>query len=270
VRVAVALAVVLATSVALLWAAQRRLLYLPSGPVATPIQAGIPSAEVLAVPTEDGLTLAAWLVPAAAERPRATVIVFNGNAGNRSFRATLARRLVDAGCQVCLFDYRGYGGNAGSPSESGLLADGRAVAAAVGARTGVDRHRIVYLGESLGTGVAVALAVETPPLAVILRSPFTSITDVAAHHYWFLPVRALLWDRFDSGARIGSLRCPVAMVAGDRDRVVPISFSRRLFDMAPGSKSFVTVPGADHNDADLAAGAALIDALTWALEQGPR
>ena len=263
---ALALAVVLL----LLWAGQRRLLYLPSGFVSSPAQAGVPSAEVLAVSTADGLSLAAWFVPAAPTRARATVIIFNGNAGNRSFRAVIAARLVDAGYDVCLFDYRGYGGNAGSPSEDGLLADGRAVRAAVAAKRRVDPDRIVYLGESLGSGVAVALALEAKPLALILRSPFTSIADVAAHHYWFLPVRALLRDRFDSGARIGSVRCPVAIVAGDRDRVVPIGFSRRLFDAAPQPKTFVTVPGADHNDADLAAGSAIVDALTWALEQRPR
>ena len=266
-RVAVALALVLAICLMSIWAAQRRLLYLPFGSVATPAQAGLPSAEVLAVPTEDGLSLAAWFAPAAAARPRATVIVFNGNAGNRSFRGTLARRLVDAGCSVCLFDYRGYGGNAGSPSENGLMADGRAVRAAVAARPDVDPDRIVYVGESLGTGVAVALALEASPLALILRSPFTSITDVAAHHYWFLPVRLLLWDRFDSRARIASVRCPVAIVAGDRDRVVPISFSRRLFDAAPQPKTFLRVPGRDHNDPDLAAGPAIVDALMWALER---
>ena len=263
---ALALAIVLL----FLWAGQRRLLYLPSGSVSSPAQAGVPSADVLAVRTADGLSLAAWFVPAAATRARATVIVFNGNAGNRSFRATVARRLVDAGCQVCLFDYRGYGGNAGSPSEDGLLTDGRSVRAAVATRPDVDPRRIVYLGESLGTGVAVALAIETEPLALILRSPFTSIADVAAHHYWFLPVRRLLWDRFDSRARIGRVRCPIAIVAGDRDRVVPIAFSRRLFDVAPQPKTFVIVAGADHNDADLAAGSAIVDALTWALEQRPR
>jgi hypothetical protein len=105
---------------------------------------------------------------------------------------------------------------------------------------------------------------------LVLRSPFTSITDVAAHHYWFLPVRALLRDRFDSRVRIGQVGCPIAIVAGDRDRVIPIGFSRRLFDAAPQPKTFVTVPGADHNDADLAAGSAIVDALTWVMEQRPR
>jgi hypothetical protein len=128
----------------------------------------------------------------------------------------------------------------------------------------------VYLGESLGTGVAVALAVETEPLALILRSPFTSIADVAAHHYWFLPVRRLLWDRFDSRARIGLLRCPIAIVAAERDRVVPIALSRGLFEAASEPKTFVTVPRADHNDAVLAAGPAIVDALMWVLGQRPR
>jgi hypothetical protein len=258
-------ALALASVLLLLWAGQRRLLYLPSGSVPSPAQAGVPSAEVLTVRTADGLSLAAWFVPAASAR--ATVIIFNGNAGNRSFRAGIAARLIDAGCNVCLFDYRGYGGNGGSPSESGLLADGRAVRAAVAGRPDVDPGRIVYLGESLGTGVAVALALETAPLALILRSPFTSIADVAAHHYWFLPVRRLLWDRFDSRARIGYVRCPIAIVAGEQDRVVPIALSWRLFEAAPEPKTFVTVPGADHNDAVLAAGSAILDALTWSLEQ---
>jgi fermentation-respiration switch protein FrsA (DUF1100 family) len=79
-----------------------------------------------------------------------------------------------------------------------------------------------------------------------------------------------LWDRFDSRARISSVRCPVAIVAGDRDRVVPISFSRRLFDAASEPKTFVTVRGADHNDAELAAGPSIVDALTWAMDQHSR
>ena len=117
----------------------------------------------------------------------ATVLVFNGNAGNRSYRAALGRRLAEAGFHVCLFDYRGYGGNPGAPSERGLLLDARAVHAAVADREDVDPERIILLGESLGTGVAVALAGEAGPLALVLRSPFTSMADVGAHHYWYFP-----------------------------------------------------------------------------------
>lgn len=262
-----ALLLVAAVGLPILWAAQRQLLYLPSGTASSPAEAGVPSADVIAVTTADGVGLSAWFVPTTVQPPRATVIVFNGNAGNRGHRAPLARQLVSAGYHVCLFDYRGYGGNGGSPSEAGLIADGRAVRAAVGGRPDVDSGRIVLLGESLGTGVAVALAADAPPLAVVLRSPFTSIADVAAHHYWFLPVRRLLWDRFDSLARISRVRAPILIVAGDCDRVVPFSLSRQLFDAAPEPKAFVAVPGADHNDADLAAGRPLFDAMLPWLKQ---
>jgi len=180
--------------------------------------------------------------------------------------------LSDAGFQVCLFDYRGYGGNPGSPSEAGLASDARAVWAAVAGRPDVDARRIILLGESLGTGVAVALAAEVRPMAVVLRSPFTSMADVAAHHYRFLPVRRLLWDRYDSLSRIGALTCPVAVVAGDRDRVVPMASSRRLFDAIGAPKTFVTVSGTDHNDVELNAGPQVIDAVRWAaaMAQGIR
>jgi len=250
----------------LLWAAQRSLLYFPFGAVASPAEAGLPDAQMFRASTRDGVSLAAWLIPSSLSPPRATVIVFNGNAGNRSDRAPLARRLADAGYQVCLFDYRGYGGNGGSPSEPGLLTDGLAVHEAVRSRAGVDPGRIVLMGESLGTGVVMAIAPEVEPVALVLRSPFTSIADVAAHHYWFLPVRRLLWDRFDSLARARAVRCPVAVVAGDSDRVVPIGLSRRLFDAIEAPKRFITVRGADHNEAELVAGPEIVDALAWALE----
>jgi fermentation-respiration switch protein FrsA (DUF1100 family) len=248
----------------LLWAGQRSLMYLPLGSVVPPAEAGLAGVGALTVRTSDGLSLGAWFVGAGRAQPAATVIVFNGNAGNRSYRSPLAAALAGAGFHVCLFDYRGYGGNAGSPTEAGLLLDARATHAAVAGRADVDPGRIILLGESLGTGVAVSLAREVSPMAVVLRSPFTSMADVAAHHYWFLPVRQLLWDRYDSLARIGALTCPVAVVAGDRDRVVPMRLSRRLFDAIQAPKTFVTVSGADHNDFELNAGPQVVDAVKWA------
>ena len=148
-----------------------------------------------------------------------TVIVFNGNAGNRAFRAPLAAALAEHGISVLLFDYRGYGGNPGSPSEEGLAADARAARRYVAGRAGSDR--IVYFGESLGSGVAVRLAAEQPPAALILRSPFTSLTDTGRHHYPFLPVGMMLIDRFASIDRIRDIRCPLLVIAADHDSVVP-------------------------------------------------
>ena len=115
------------------------------------------------------------------------VVVFNGNAGDRSFRAPLAAALSAAGLSVLLLDYRGYGGNPGTPSEQGLLADGRAARAYVASRTDVDQKRIVYFGESLGAAVAVAMSLEHPPAAVILSSPFTSLPIWAACTTRFCP-----------------------------------------------------------------------------------
>ncbi|MFO7695305.1 MAG: alpha/beta hydrolase [Vicinamibacterales bacterium] len=258
--------IALAILLLLLWAGQRSLMYLPIGTATPPSDAGLPEAEELSVKTSDGLSLGAWFLRPGQGRALASVIVFNGNAGNRSFRAPLARRLADAGFNVCLFDYRGYGGNAGSPSEEGLLRDARAVVATVARRPDVEPDRIILLGESLGTGVAVALAAEVSPLALVLRSPFTSMTDVAAHHYRFLPVRQLLWDRYDSLSRVRVLTCPVAIVAGDGDRVVPYALSRRLFDALPEPKRFITVRGADHNDFALNAGDDVVGAVRWAAE----
>ena len=109
-----------------------------------------------------------------------TLIVFNGNAGNRAYRADLARAFRGRGAAVLLFDYRGFGGNDGRPTESGLAADARAARAYLDTRNDVDHKRLVYFGESLGAAVALGLAVEHPPLALVLRSPFTSLADVGA------------------------------------------------------------------------------------------
>jgi fermentation-respiration switch protein FrsA (DUF1100 family) len=243
----------------LLASVQRRLIYFPSpGPVPS-ARAMLPGGEDVVLETDDGLRLGAWFLPAAARGP--AVLVCNGNGGDRTLRAPLAAALVRAGLSVLLFDYRGYGGNSGRPSEDGLAADARAARAFLAGRPEVDPARIVYFGESLGAAVAVRLAVESPPAALVLRSPFTSLADVGRLHYPWLPVAAFLADRYPSIERISRLAVPLLVVAGERDTLVPAELSRRLYDKACRPKEFVLVPGADHNSMELLDGPLMIDAI---------
>lgn len=249
----------LALALVLLWFLQRSLIYFPFGVVPPPAEVGLSGAEEVAIPTGDGETLRGWFVPAA-NPTGVTVVVFNGNAGHRGFRAALASGLLRQGLSVLLFDYRGFGGSTGHPSEAGLLTDARAVREYLEGRDDVDRGRIVYLGESLGAAVALGLAVERPPAALVLRSPFSSLADVGRLHYPFLPVGLFLRDRFDNLTRIAQLRAPVAVIAGDRDSIVPASHSRAVYDAAQEPKTWTLLPGADHNDPELVAGQAVIEA----------
>lgn len=243
----------------LLWSQQRTMLYFPDRRVVAPAASLIPGGEDAVLRTADGLQLGAWFVPAKSAQ-RITVLVLNGNAGNRSDRAPLATALSAAGFAVLLLDYRGYGGNPGAPSEEGLLQDARSAHDYLATRADVDPRRIVYLGESLGAAVAIALAAERPPLALVLRSPFTSLAEIGRHHYPYLPVYPLLlMDRFPSIERVGAIGRPLLVIAGASDRIVPPEQSRRLFDTAAEPKRFVLIARADHNDAALLDGPAFID-----------
>jgi fermentation-respiration switch protein FrsA (DUF1100 family) len=246
----------------LLWAGQRQLMYFPFGDVPAIASLGLDDVQDVAFDTADGLRLSGWLFTVDAVDQVITVIVFNGNAGNRAYRVPLANALRRIGLQVLLFDYRGYGGNPGSPSEQGLEMDAIAAREFLINQRRVDPSSLIYFGESLGTGVAVNLAIEHPPAALILRSPYTSMADVGQHHYPWLPVRLLIRDRYDSLARISEVRTRLLIIAGERDRIVPAEFSRRLYEAAPQPKGFVSIPGADHNDDELQDGKTVIEAIT--------
>ena len=234
-----------------LWLAQRSLIYFPHGRVPAPAAVGLPSAEIAAFTTDDGLDLEAWFVPAKLPSADRTIVVFNGNAGNRAHRAILAASFAERGFSTLLVDYRGYGGNPGLPSERGLYLDARAALKYLRNRGDVNMQRIVYFGESLGAAVAVHLATEFLPSALVLRSPFSSMTAVGAHHYPFLPVRQFLRDRYPSIDRIGALSCPLLVIGGDDDGVVPLDDTRLLFDAAVEPKQLFVIEGADHNDEEL-------------------
>ena len=253
--------------IAAAWLFQRHLIYLPSGDVVPAASAGLPRAQSISIKTEDGLDLAGWFVPSAKSDFDYTAIVFNGNAGNRAYRAPLAAALARHGIATLLFDYRGFGGNAGSPSEDGLARDARAARDYLTTRPDVDPQRIVYFGESLGAGVAIRLATERAPAALIVRSPFASLASVAQHPYPFLPVRWLLREGYPSEELIRRVACPTLVITGDRDSIVPIVQSRLVFDRITAPKEMVVVRGADHNDDELLNGQQLIGSLVGFLER---
>jgi len=263
--VVVFLAGAVTIALALVWVLQRRMIYFPLPQDVPHAASALERAEDVTFETPDGLRLDGWFA-SPTESNGATVLIFNGNAGDRSSRAPLATALTRAGLAVLLFDYRGYGRNPGQPTEPGLVADARAARQYVGSRADVDRARLVYFGESLGAAVAVALAVEQPPAALVLRSPFTSLANMARLQFPFLPT-FLLRDRFESLNQISRVDCPVLVITGDQDSVVPPAQSRRLYEAAPGSKRFVLIARADHNDYALLAGQQLITEVTQFLEQ---
>lgn len=251
----------------LIWAVQRRLMYFPFRQVPSPNAVGLPNVEPVTFSTTDGITLNGWFLSSRRSPAWFTVLVFNGNAGNRAYRAPLGAALRAQGLAVLLFDYRGFGENPGAPTEAGLVADARAARAHLLSRADVDPARIVYLGESLGSAVAVGLAAEHPPAALILRSPFVSMAELGQLHYPFLPVRWLLRDRFAAIDRISRVPCPLLVIAGERDRIVPPEQSRRLYDAASSAKTLLMLPGADHNDDELLAGKELIHAIIRFLQE---
>ncbi len=255
-RAIVTLIVVAAALLALIWVMQRQLIYLPSQRV-PPTPEGV---DLVSFQTEDDLELDAWFLQSRS-RPSVSVIVFNGNAGNRSNRLPLAIDLRQEGYSVLLVDYRGYGDNPGSPSERGLAKDARAALTYLRARDDVDPERIVYFGESLGAAVATGLAAEDPPAALVLRSPFPSLIDVAQVHYRFLAVSLLLRDRFPVVERISEVSAPVMVVIGTDDDIVPPDLSREVFEAAAEPKTLLSIDGAGHNDVELLSGRELIEGI---------
>ncbi|MCV2490750.1 lysophospholipase [Geodermatophilus sp. YIM 151500] len=267
VAVAVAVAVlVLAAVTGLLWGLQRRLVYFPDTSPVPPAATVLPGARDVVLATSDGLELGGWWLPAGAPEAPA-VLVANGNGGSRALRAPLARALSDAGLAVLLFDYRGYGGNPGSPSEEGLARDVRAARAFLVEE--VPAAPLLYFGESLGAAVVTGLAVEHPPAGLVLRSPFVDLAAVGSHHYPFLPVRALLRDRYPVAERVARVDVPTTVVHGGADSIVPPAQSRAVAEAAADLHAVVEVAGADHNDPVLLDGPEVVAAVTDLARSAP-
>jgi len=232
--------------VGLLYLAQRKLMYLPDTTRYAPASAGLAEVQDVVLDTADGEKVVVWHAPPQGDKP--VVIYFQGNGGGLNLRAWRFRQVINDGMGLIALNYRGYGGSSGSPTEAGLLQDAAATYAFAAQR--YPAERLVLWGESLGTGVAVALAAEKPVARVLLESPYTSTADIAAAAYPIVPVRWLMKDQFRSDQRVGRISAPVLVLHGVSDDVIPIGYGERLFSLIQAPKRFVRLANANHNDHD--------------------
>lgn len=248
---------------------ERKLIYFPQrAHDVSPRDLGL-AFEDLHLTSEDGERIHAWYLPPAGE-PRWTVLLAHGNAGNISHRLDRTLFLQSKlGAAVLLFDYRGYGQSGGSPDEEGTYRDARAAHRWLVEEKRVPRERLVIFGESLGSAVALDLALSRPCRALVLESAFASVPAMARAVYPFLPLWPLVRTRYDNEGKAPRLTVPLLILHGERDEVVPFSQGRRVFDAAPGPKHFHAIPGAGHNDTYLVGGDDYWDVVRDFLETLP-
>jgi len=247
---------------------QRRLMYFPDPERIPPAEAGLLGVSERILEAPDGARLVAWYGKAKPGAP--TLLYFHGNAGGLAVRGPRIQRFMELGWGVFMLAYRGYAGSTGRPTEAANVADAGLAYAAL-AREGVAPTSIILYGESLGTGVATRLAAEHSAAGLILDAPYTSIVDVAAQAYPYLPVRYLLKDRYETAAVIGKVHIPLLILHGERDRVIPVAMGRELFRLANEPKRLATFPGASHSDIYIDGNPALDVVRQWigALKQLP-
>ena len=228
----------------LVYLGQRALQYFPERAHTPPAAAGLPEAEEVVLDSSGGERVIVWHIPPRGEKP--VVLYFHGNGGSLRGRVDRFRALAADGTGLIALSYRGYGGSSGRPTEKGLIDDALAAYAFAAAR--YPASRLALWGESLGTGVAVALAAQKPVGRIVLESPFTSIADIAAQIYWFFPVRLLIKDSYRSDLLIGTVTAPFLILHGDKDSIVPITLGDQLYKLITAPKRFVRFPGAGHNE----------------------
>jgi len=226
----------------------RSFIYFPDPAHPGPIAARVPGATDVGFTTADGLTLGTWLLSPLADAQNTAVLYMPGNGGNRSSRLDVALAITKLGYTVLLLEYRGYGGNPGEPSEDGFAADAQAAANFLH-EEGFPPNRIIYVGESIGTGVASRLASTDQPAAVLLRSPFTSLTDVVKCWYPWLPPTLIPPDRFDIMSCLPQITAPISVLVGSDDDIVPPAQSKTVAEAAPNLFKLTVLDNTGHNDA---------------------
>jgi fermentation-respiration switch protein FrsA (DUF1100 family) len=231
---------------AILYFTQRSMMYFPDPVHTSPAQAGLSDAQEVELKAADGEYSLAWHVAPRQDRP--VILYFHGNGGALRYRVERFHKLIRDGVGLVALEYRGYGGNTGTPTEAGLIADAEAAYAFAAAR--YPAKQIVLWGESLGTGVAVVLAARKPVARVVLEAPFTSAVALAARRYWYMPVRFLMKDQFRSDELIGKVTAPVLILHGARDQVVAFAMGERMFELTTAPKHIVRFIDGDHEDLD--------------------
>jgi fermentation-respiration switch protein FrsA (DUF1100 family) len=234
-----------------LYLIQDRLLYFPLAHLsATPADINL-SYEPVTLTTSDGVMLSGWFIPA--ENARGVVLYFHGNAGNISHRLDSIELFHRLGLTVFIIDYRGYGQSQGRPTEQGTYLDAEAAWHYLVEEQQISPEQIVLFGRSLGGAVAVWLAQQHTPGMLILESTFTSVPDVAAKHYPFLPVRWLSHFQYNSLQRLPTIKCPILVIHSPDDEIVPYDHGQQLFAAAPEPKYFLKLTGG-HNQGFLITG----------------
>lgn len=223
----------------------------------TPDDVGRP-AEDFWLTTPDGLRLHAWFFPAAKSSPRARFVMLfcHGNGGNLTSRPGYYRAILETGVSLLAFDYRGYGRSEGEPSEAGTYTDAATAYAWLRARGFAPEHILVW-GESLGGDIASHVAATHSVGGLVLQSSFTSIPDIGAEVFPWLPVKMISRIKYDTHSRLPHLKCPVVVLHSRADTTIGFHHAERNFAAAREPKALLEIHG-DHNDALLANRAAYV------------
>ena len=245
IKIAMTMATLYALVVVAGYILQRRLIYHPDTRQVSPAEAGLQNVAALRIPAPDGESVVAWYGKARPGKP--TLLYFHGNGGTLDIRAPRIERFMGEGWGVLMMTYRGYGGSTGEPSEANNVADAVRTFDTLVA-SGVPADHIVLYGESLGTGVAAEVATKRPAAGLILDAPFTSVADIGARAFWYLPVRLLLSDRYDTRSIIGRIHMPLLILHGALDGTVPVDMGRTLARLANEPKTFVEFPKGGHSN----------------------